>query len=479
MQLIDVVNAPWAIPPQMLLEIQDLYIAHTRRDKIDISAIEADLGRPFSNKHRSYAVNNGVAILTMDGVIAKKMNLFTRISGGISSELVARDFQAAMDDAEVEAIVISMDSPGGTVDGTPELAELIYNSRGQKPIYGHSTGMVASAMYWIGSAVDKINISSDVVMVGSIGVVASHVDVSRAEDRIGRKTTEITAGKYKRIASNYEPLSEEGRADIQAMVDYIYSAFVNDVAKHRGVSVEDVLKRMADGKDFLGRQAIEAGLVDGVATMAETIDEARAAVRGETIPNTDGASGSGKKLGAGVASTDSEETSMKDLKQFKTDHPEEVAAIVAGAQVDMGEKIKAAQEAGKVEGIGEGAQAEASRVADVRTQLVPGHEALIETLAADGKTTGAEAAQAIIKAENKARGDAAADLDDESNSGAEVVVDAPGKVTATDGPVTADKIQAEWDADASLQAEFSGDFDAYSALRTAQGDGLVKVSTKK
>jgi ClpP class serine protease len=68
--------------------------------------------------------------------------------------------------------------------------------------------MMASAAYWIGSAAEKVYISSDTTQVGSIGVVASHIDVSKAEEMQGYKTTEIVAGKYKRIASRYSPLTE-------------------------------------------------------------------------------------------------------------------------------------------------------------------------------------------------------------------------------------------------------------------------------
>jgi len=83
--------------------------------------------------------------------------------------------------------------------------------------------------------------------------------------------TEITAGKYKRIASEHAPLSEEGRQTIQDQVDAIYSVFVDAVAKNRGVSADSVLKNMADGRMFIGKQAVQAGLVDGIATMDQVI----------------------------------------------------------------------------------------------------------------------------------------------------------------------------------------------------------------
>jgi signal peptide peptidase SppA len=163
-------------------------------------------------------------------------------------------------------VLLYVDSPGGTVDGTQALADLIFNARGKKPIVAIADGMAASAAYWIGSAADKFFISGDTTLTGSIGVVAQHTDISTAEEKRGIKVTEITAGKYKRIASEHAPLTDEGRASIQERVDHLYSVFVDNVARNRGVSSDLVASDMADGKLFVGKQAIKAGLVDGVST---------------------------------------------------------------------------------------------------------------------------------------------------------------------------------------------------------------------
>ena len=283
MRLIDIVTGPWAITPEMLVEIQNIYCAHVRGPKIDIKSIESRIGRPLKNEQRPYSVTpSGIAILPAVGVVGKRMNLLTRVSGGVSTELLGKQILEAMDDRAVSGLLLEIDSPGGTVDGTQELARLIYDNRGRKPIWAFSDGMIASAAYWIASAADRIYISGDTNRVGSIGVVARHIDISKAEEMRGVKTTEITAGRYKRIDSMYAPLSEEGRATIQDEVDYIYSVFVHDVAMFRGVSVDTVLDERADGRLFLGQQAVEAGLVDGAMSreavldaMARTIAEGR------------------------------------------------------------------------------------------------------------------------------------------------------------------------------------------------------------
>jgi signal peptide peptidase SppA len=271
MKLLDILCSPWAIVPNRLAEIQEIYFTHLRGEKIDLKKIEAQIGKPLDNEDQGYQIENGVAIIPIDGIIAKRMNMFSKISGGVSTELIGRDFKQALNDPSIESIVFYIDSPGGSVDGTQDLAKMINSARGKKDIIAYTDGMMASAAYWIGSAADKVFISGDTTQLGSIGVVAQHMDISKAEEKMGIKTTEIVAGKYKRIASRYAPLTEDGKTTLQEAVDYIYSVFVNDVATFRSVDIEKALS-MADGKVFMGKQAIDAGLADGVMSLPDLID---------------------------------------------------------------------------------------------------------------------------------------------------------------------------------------------------------------
>jgi signal peptide peptidase SppA len=392
MRLIDIINAPWAITPEMLEEIQAIYGRHLRGEKIDLQGLEARLGQPLNNEPKGYEVIDGVAVLPIEGVIAKRANLFTRISGGTSSQLVIRDFMAAMADPKVEAVVKAYDSPGGSVDGTPEMAETFFRMRGVKPILSFTDGMMSSAAYWGGAAADRVLISSEVTQVGSIGVIGKHIDMSQAEARDGKKTTLIYAGRFKAVGNPHEPLSEEGRSILQASIDHAFSVFVGDVARFRGTSAEDVLERMATGRSFDGSKAIEAGLVDGVATFAETLDMARDMARTRKKTSLTGV----------VRATNDKGANAMTIEKLKAEHPELVQAIVAGAQTGMAEAVATAR--------AEGATAENQRIADVRAQSIPGHEALIEQLAFDGKSTGAEAALAIVQAEKGLRQQAAATI---------------------------------------------------------------------
>jgi capsid assembly protease len=267
MKVLDVLNAPWAIVPDKLMEIRAIYQAHLRgkTDLEAVEAVEARLGRKLNNERAPYTVEGTTGVIPIEGVLGKKMNLFTSISGGTSTQMIEIDFNAAMDDPAVKSILLQIDSPGGTVDGTENLANVIHAARGKgKPIVALADGLMASAAYWIGSAADEIYASDSSTKVGSIGVVATHEDYSQAEQKAGIKVTEIAAGKYKRISSSHAPLSADGRESIQAMVDHIYSNFVDAVARNRSATSANVADKMADGRIFLGRQAVTAGLIDGV-----------------------------------------------------------------------------------------------------------------------------------------------------------------------------------------------------------------------
>lgn len=261
MNLIDVVQGQsWAIIPENLDTIHNILWNHVQGNKVDLNELEAQMGKRLENSYDVTIMDNGLAIIPLAGILAKKMNLFTAISGGTSTELFARDFSLAMEDRDIKAVVIKAYSPGGTVAGTEAAADLVYWSRGIKPIVTFADSLMASACYWVGSAADRI-ITEETGDVGSIGVVQAHYDYSKADEKEGVKRSFIYAGKYKVMGNDAEPLTREAQDYMQEGVDYLYSIFVNTVARNLGVPVDTVLEDMADARMFIGRQALDAGLV--------------------------------------------------------------------------------------------------------------------------------------------------------------------------------------------------------------------------
>jgi signal peptide peptidase SppA len=137
--------------------------------------------------------------------------------------------------------------------------------RGKKPIMAYADGQMTSAAYLIGSAADKVY-ASKTARVGSIGVIMAHYDYSKAQEMRGVKKTYLYSGKYKAMGHDSEPLSDEAKAYLQGHLDDYYTMFVDMVAQQRGVDSKTVLEKMADGKIFIGKKAIEPGLIDGIST---------------------------------------------------------------------------------------------------------------------------------------------------------------------------------------------------------------------
>lgn len=457
MRIMDVILSPWAIPADRLLEIRDLYFAHTRREKLDLKSWEAASGRPAGSAQDPYQIQDGVAIIPLQGVLTKADSAWNRFCGMTSTALTRQLLQLAVEDPKVQAILLHIDSPGGTVDGTQELADAVCAVRGQKPIVSLADGCMCSAACWVGCAADQVFITSDSTMTGSIGVVATHVDVSRAEDQMGRKTTEITAGKYKRISGSYAPLSEDGRAEIQAQVDHIYGVFVDQMALFRNVSSETVLADMADGRVFLGKQAVKAGLVDGVSTLEALVADLS---RGLVPPRSLSA------LKPGAASQPSTETPTETamtLEELREKHPEIAQALAL-----------------------EGATAERARIQGCLDATLPGYEDQVLALAFDGKTSPGDCALAINAAHR--RDLAAQRVATTAPTAGPAALPTAGDPALADAQSAQAKAEAEarakndpsarWDADADLRASFANDKAAYESFLKADSQGQARILGK-
>lgn len=440
MRLSDVINAPWAIQPEILNEIQSVYAAHVRNEQIDIAAVEARLGKPLANEPQGYTVQDGVAVIPIHGVIGKRMNMFSQISGGTSTQLIERDIKTALSDSKVNSILLHIDSPGGTVDGTQNLASVIRDAKTQKPVMTFADGTIASAAYWIGSAADGIVAASDTTQIGSIGVVATHTDYSKAEEAQGIKTTEITAGKYKRIASSNAPLTKEGKEYIQDQVDQLYTIFVDEVAQNRGVDIDTVIEGMADGRVFLSKQALKRGMIDNIASLETTINN----------------------MATGVWPMN------KQVQQDK--QPEPVAMTIETVKAEYPEIAQALAK--------EGAEQERARIQACEAAGLAGHEAIVNAMKYDGHSTGGDVAMAIVQAEQKLRANHLESV--RANAPQVVPLAAVPAVEKDDSVIDKSKpveqwAQKAWDSDEKIRAEF-GDFESYLAFEKAFAAGKVRVA---
>lgn len=259
---------PWAIVPSVLETI--LGVMQARLDGVRLTADELQAkvgdrtGRPEAQRVGS------VAILPLHGVLSQRMNLFAEISGGTSTEVFGQQLRATLADPEVSAVVLDVDSPGGSVFGVEELAQLVYQARGDKPIVAVADSLAASAAYWVAAQADQLVVSPS-GQVGSIGVFAVHEDRSKANETAGVKHTLVKAGRLKAAGNEFEPLGEDAQAVMQSNIDEYYDLFVRAVARGRGVAPSAVRAGYGEGAALPARPALTAGMVDRIETLSDVV----------------------------------------------------------------------------------------------------------------------------------------------------------------------------------------------------------------
>ena len=214
-------------------------------------------------------LENGVAVLDIFGVLAHRggFNAESDYIQGYSQ--IANGFESALADPSVRAILLNIESPGGEVSGAFQLADQIYSARGIKPIAAVASDMAVSAAYLIASAADTVSVSPT-GMVGSIGVVTSHVDMSRAVDAMGMQVTYIYAGKHKIDGNPLSPLPEEVAAQVQADVNYYYGLFTAAVGRYRPSLGSDGAAK-TEAQMYIGQHALAARLADYLETPDQAI----------------------------------------------------------------------------------------------------------------------------------------------------------------------------------------------------------------
>ncbi|ULK98856.1 S49 family peptidase [Bradyrhizobium sp. I71] len=212
-----------------------------------------------------------VAVLPINGVIGERMNLLDDISGGTSSELIGKQLSSLLNDTSVKAIIARINSPGGVARSIQELGDDIYNARGIKPMVAVVDTCAASAAYWLATQFDEVIVTPS-GQAGSIGVYTIHEDISEMLAKEGIKETLIYSGEYKVMGNSFEPLGDEAKTKMQQNVDELAAAFVRAVARGRNVSLSEVNDRFGQGMMFNADELLERGMVDTIATFADTLE---------------------------------------------------------------------------------------------------------------------------------------------------------------------------------------------------------------
>jgi signal peptide peptidase SppA len=307
-----IARQPWAITPDGLELV--LGIAQRR-----INDREAVLAAPLERRESgSVRMRDGVAVISVMGTIFPRANYFTDISGATSIETLALHFGEAVAAADIKAVVLHIDSPGGQITGVHEFAERIFAARDIKPVVAYISGMGTSAAYWIACAAGRV-VADATASLGSIGVVTAWTDDKEARKSRGLTDYEIVSSQSpnKRL----DPAGREGRAAIQRQLDETADIFIADVARYRGESIVTVKEDFGRGGIMLAAEAVKVGMADAIGSLEEVIAELA------------GSGGPAGTYRGGKNARITKETHM-DKDELAEKHPELLAQIQAEARAE-------------------------------------------------------------------------------------------------------------------------------------------------
>lgn len=260
-----IANETWAIEQSKALEIL-AFLEHRAEHGKDDSA-----QRLHPSRERSIRNRDGlVAVIPLHGVMAQRRMPGASTGGGASTEAVGRAVDKAAADPNIKTIIMDIDSPGGSVAGTRELAARVRAARDAKPVIAQVDSIAASAAYWVAAQATEI-VSTPGGAVGSIGVFGVHEDIEGRLEQRGIKPTIISAGKFKTEGNPFGPLTDEAREHFQARVDEGYADFVGDIAIGRNISAKAVESGYGQGRILSANKAIGAGMIDRIATFDQTL----------------------------------------------------------------------------------------------------------------------------------------------------------------------------------------------------------------
>ena len=233
----------------------------------------ADLAAPvgYTPAARALGPPSGkVAVIPIHGTLVRRTSGIEAESGLTSYTGIAAQLDAALASPEIAAILLDIDSPGGESGGVFDLADRIRAASEVKPVWAVANDMAFSAAYALASAATRVFVART-GGVGSIGVIAMHVDQSVKDAHDGVRYTAVFAGERKNDLNPHEPISNEAHAVLRAEVDRIYDLFVETVARHRGLDANAV--RATEAGLFFGPDAVATGLADAVGSLDDALTQ--------------------------------------------------------------------------------------------------------------------------------------------------------------------------------------------------------------
>jgi len=434
----------WAIEPDYLRSISKEALSTKSEKHLDNTG--------------SVSIRDGTAIIPIHGPITARNTFFSLFAGGTSLETLAKDFQEALSNEDVKSILFDIDSPGGVAVGPFEFAEMIYNARGQKPIYSYIGRNGSSAAYWLASATEKIIVNPS-ALVGSIGVVTT-IPVQEQPDQDGYKNIEIVSSNA--ALKRPDPKTKEGLAEIRRELDDLESTFIESIAKYRSITPEIIKADFGGGGVIIGSQAVNKNMADALGTYEEV------------LANLNQKFNSNNQI---MSKEQNRETTADISKKeitadyIKKEFPDVASAIIEEVSATI-----------KNEAFASGTKHERDRILAIESAALHGHEDLIAEAKKDGSITAEKLALKIIAAEKSKASDYLANsktsesempkiepnIEPESKQKKEIDINLPIE----------QKAKILWDKDSKLRSEFGDDFESYHAFAKAEESNQVRILSK-
>jgi signal peptide peptidase SppA len=207
-----------------------------------------------------------VAVISAIGTLMKQQSSM----GGTSTIQLRRDIRMAANDPDVSGILLAIDSPGGTVSGTADLAAEVRAARKKMPVFAHIDDLGASAAYWVASQASSVYANTGTALIGSIGTFMVAVDASEAAAKEGVKVLVFKTGPLKGAGITGSPITDEQAANWQKQVDAQQAEFDAAVKSGRALTTSE-LAAVRTGEVFTARAAQERKLIDGVRSLDSTL----------------------------------------------------------------------------------------------------------------------------------------------------------------------------------------------------------------
>lgn len=264
---------PWCMEPEAFARLWNF------AERINLPQHVEDGAEPARSSMELTAGpgNKKIAVIKVAGVLMKSQSSL----GGTSTIQLRREVRQAVADEQVAGIMLAIDSPGGTVAGTDDLAKDVKAARKQKPVWAFVQDTAASAAYWIASQADRVIANSPTALTGSIGTYQVIHDVSGAHEKMGVRSLLFSTGPLKGVGAMGAKITDEQAGHVQSLVNTAQESF--DAAVQSGRHLTD--KQLADvrhGGVMLAKEAQQRKLIDAIQTDSKTMAEFAAALKGGT-----------------------------------------------------------------------------------------------------------------------------------------------------------------------------------------------------